>query len=166
MPSKKKETSVCIRDLIIQYWKGDKNGRKTIREISQCVKVPKSTVFDVIRKYKFTGQLRNLPGKGRKPKVSTRDVRKIQRKLVINPFKPATEIQAEIQNELRVMVTPQTIRNCIHKGGNSCRTARRKPYVSEKNKKRRLAFARNFLNQPPSFWNKVLWTDESKNKLI
>ncbi|CAG7721247.1 unnamed protein product [Allacma fusca] len=127
MPSKKKESSVCIRDLIIQYWKGDENGTKTIREISQCVKVPKSTVFDVIRKYKLTGQIRNLPGRGRKPKLSTRDVRKIQRKLVKNPFKPTTEIQAEIQNELGVMVTPQTNRNCIHKGGNSCRTARRKP---------------------------------------
>jgi Transposase. len=41
-------------------------------------------------------------------------------------------------------------------------SAERKPFVSEKNRKARLKFAKNHLHWTSAEWSKVLWNDESK----
>jgi len=46
------------------------------------------------------------------------------------------------------------------------RGPRRKPFLSNKNMATRLWFARLYLNKPRDFWNKVLWTDETKLEMF
>ena len=41
-------------------------------------------------------------------------------------------------------------------------TTRIKPLISSKNWKPRLQFAKKYRDEPPEFWNQVLWTDETK----
>ncbi len=61
------------------------------------------------------------------------------------------------------VVTPQTVRNQLHKAGYKARTARKKLFISgKKNRTKRLEFANANVNKPLEFWNNVLFTDESK----
>lgn len=68
--------------------------------------------------------------------------------------------------EFKKDVHPKTIRRTLHRAGYSARVARRKPHISEINKKKRIEFAKNFGNKPKEFWNNVLFSDESKFNLF
>ncbi|GFT09152.1 transposable element Tcb1 transposase [Trichonephila clavipes] len=46
------------------------------------------------------------------------------------------------------------------------RTPRKKPYISEVNRKRRLEFAMKYKNKPMDFWKKVIFSDESKLEIF
>lgn len=63
MEQRKKQTSVQIRDLVIQYFEGDENGKKSEREVAKLLKIPKSTVHSIISKYKRTGKVEDLKGR-------------------------------------------------------------------------------------------------------
>ena len=40
--------------------------------------------------------------------------------------------------------------------------ARKKPYISEVNRKKRVQFANEYVSKDSEFWNKVIFSDESK----
>lgn len=65
MGRKSREASVQIMDLDIEYYEGDENGRRTQQEIGNMLKIPRNTVQSIIRKYKMTGKVDNLPRGGR-----------------------------------------------------------------------------------------------------
>ncbi|GFX72901.1 transposable element Tcb1 transposase [Trichonephila clavipes] len=48
----------------------------------------------------------------------------------------------------------------------SQRTPRKKPYISEVNRKRRLEFVMKYKNKPMDFWKKVIFSDESKFEIF
>jgi len=39
--------------------------------------------------------------------------------------------------------------------------AKHMPFITPKNKLKRLEFAKRYISKPASFWRNVLWTDES-----
>ncbi|GFW15047.1 uncharacterized protein TNCV_983391 [Trichonephila clavipes] len=63
-------------------------------------------------------------------------------------------------------VSAQTVRNIEHSTGLKARSARKKPYISEVNRKRRLEFAMKYKNKPMDFWKKVIFSDESKFEIF
>lgn len=89
--------------------------------------------------------------------------RKIINEIKVNPKKSAPKIASVIFKTLNVKITPQTVRNVAGYHG---RVARRKCYVSEANKKKRLAFAIRHTDKLQSYWNKVIWSDESKFEIF
>ncbi|GFW91858.1 uncharacterized protein TNCV_4080181 [Trichonephila clavipes] len=50
----------------------------------------------------------------------------------------------------------------IVSAGLKARTPKKKPYISEVNKKRLLEFAMKYKNKPNDFWKKVVFSDKSK----
>jgi len=50
----------------------------------------------------------------------------------------------------------------LRRNGYNGRVPRRKPFISETNRRKRIDFAKNHLNKDILFWKKVLFTDESK----
>ena len=48
MGPKTKEVSIEMRDLIVQGWAGDENGKLSVRNLAEKYWVPKSTVQDII----------------------------------------------------------------------------------------------------------------------
>ena len=42
----------------------------------------------------------------------------------------------------------------------------KEPYVNKVNRRKRLECAKNYREKPLGFWNKVLWSDESKFNLF
>ncbi|GFU19516.1 transposable element Tcb2 transposase [Trichonephila clavipes] len=83
--------------------------------------------------------------------------------------KPKTSDQ-NIANELlsscNVSVSAHTVRNVLHSAGLKARTPRKKPYISEVNRKRRLEFAMKYKNKSKEFWKKVIYSDENKFEIF
>jgi len=55
-----------------------------------------------------------------------------------------------------------TVRNVCHKNGYHGRVVRKKFWINETNRKKRLEFAKQHLNKSQEYWNTVLFSDESK----
>lgn len=65
-----------------------------------------------------------------------------------------------------VTVHHSTIQRTLHKGMLYGRVMQKKPFLPTCHKQSRLRYAKAHLDKPASFWNKVLWTDETKIELF
>ena len=54
----------------------------------------------------------------------------------------------------------------LHEVGLYGWVVRKKPYVNRINRRKRLEYAKNYPEKPFGFWNKMLWSDESKFNLF
>ena len=54
----------------------------------------------------------------------------------------------------------------LHEVGLYGYVARKKLYVNKINRRKCLEYAKNYLEKPFGFWNKMLWSDESKFNLF
>ena len=63
-------------------------------------------------------------------------------------------------------LSARTIRWHLNKMGRYDRRPRRTPLLTQRNKKARLEFAKTYLRKPKSFWENVMWTDETKVELF
>lgn len=54
------------------------------------------------------------------------------------------------------------IRSRLRQAGLHGRISRKRPFISPRNAKKRLLFAREYLNRPIDFWNHIIFSDESK----
>ncbi|CAK9810994.1 Transposable element Tcb1 transposase [Anthophora plagiata] len=99
-------------------------------------------------------------------KFNAYDERWIVRKLKENPKLSAPKLSNKVEKYLQKSVNPETVRRVLRKNNFHGRTARNKLFVSDKNKKRRLEFARQYLTKDFSFWKEVIFPDESKFNLF
>lgn len=70
-----------------------------------------------------------------------------------------------MSSEIGRNISAETVRRVLHNARFHGRTPRRKPLISYTNRKKRLSFAKNHISKPESFWNTVLFSDESKFNL-
>ena len=63
-------------------------------------------------------------------------------------------------------VSADTVRRAIKKAGYNARTARKKPFVNKINRKKRIDFANEYKNKTNEFWDKVIFSDESKYNIF
>lgn len=158
MGRKKSETSVELRNLIINH---HKNG-KSLSEISVIVERSRSTVQYVVKRYKNENRIENLPRNVNRKILSKMDDRYILRQIKQNPKISAPKIASKVKIDLNKDVSAETILRSIRNQGYNGRVARKKPLISEKNRKLRLEFAKNLKNSTFEYWQNVLFTDESK----
>ncbi|GIY64437.1 hypothetical protein CEXT_321831 [Caerostris extrusa] len=85
------------KGIIIGY---HKCGR-SFRDISSDLKYPKSTVAYVIKKWKVSGDCRNVPRVGRSTKLGDRDRRVLTREIQKNRTQPMALIREEFQTGIR-----------------------------------------------------------------
>ncbi|GFU69496.1 transposable element Tcb2 transposase [Trichonephila clavipes] len=90
----------------------------------------------------------------------------IVRSATNKPMPSAQNIVNELLSSCNVSVSAQTVRNGLHSAGLKARTPRKKPYISEVTRKRRLEFAMKYKNKPMEFWKKVIFSDESKSEIF
>ena len=58
------------------------------------------------------------------------------------------------------------MRNAIWKFGYKSCVRRKKPHISRKNRIDIVNFAKKYLNALPEFWERVIFTDESKYNIL
>lgn len=158
MGRKSKETSLEIREVIIFHWESG----KSIREIGNIVCRSYSTVRYIIKRYEEEGRIINKAGRGRKKILNSSEERFVVREVKENPKISAPKINTSLKNFSEKEVSDETVRRVLRKNGYNGRVARRKPYVSEINRKKRVEFAKKYITKPPEFWNNVIFCDESK----
>ena len=157
-PTNKKKYSNGLRELVIKHFlNGDFD-----REIAKKVLIPRDSVHCIIAKYKSMKSIENLMGRGRRRKTSTHTDRILQRRVKTNRRESAASVKSEPENELKIIISESTVRRRLHEVGLYGRVARKKSYVNWVNRRKRLEYAKNYREKPLGFWNKVLWSDESK----
>ncbi|GFW09581.1 transposable element Tc1 transposase [Trichonephila clavipes] len=74
----------------------------------------------------------------------------------------ASQIANDIRERFKKTLHEDTIRKILKKAGYHGRVARKKTHISAVNRQKRLDFVNEHANKPPQFWEKVLFSDESK----
>uniref|UniRef100_A0A8C5R6B6 Transposase n=1 Tax=Leptobrachium leishanense TaxID=445787 RepID=A0A8C5R6B6_9ANUR len=81
------------------------------------------------------------------------------------PQTSSKEIQAVLQAQ-GASVSARTIRRHVNEMKRYGRRPRRTPLLTQRPKKARRQFAKMYLSKPKSFWENVLWTDETEIELF
>ena len=100
--------------------------------------MPCSTVQTIIKRFQETGTTDSAPRSGHPPKLNNRDLRLLQRIVT----KDATSRQAHIKNiqeDLGIDVSTQTIHRALMSMDINSHPAARKPFVNAINTKKRVA---------------------------
>ncbi|XDV43857.1 hypothetical protein PO909_012255 [Leuciscus waleckii] len=116
-------------------------------------------------KKECTGELSNIKRPGRPRKTTVVDDRRILSMVKKNPFTTSSQVKDTLQ-EVGVSLSKSTIKRRLHKNKYRGFTTRCKPFISIKNRKARLDFAKKHLKKPDQFWKSILWTDETKINLF
>ncbi len=118
-------------------------------------------VAKIIQRFNRTFQ--NRPRHGRPKKLRACAQRHIQRLCLGNRRMSAASIVEGVGGQ---PVSAQTIRRTLHQIGlDGCRP-RRKPLLKMMHKKARKQFTEDKQTKDMDYWNYVLWSDETKFKLI
>lgn len=134
-------------------------------QIAATLNLSKSTVQYSVAKWNEHGTVHNLPRKGRPRITSLREDTKLCREVKKNPLLSARSVSRQSEDLLGHKVSRTTVRSRLSNSGLVCRAATKKPLLSARQRERRLKFAKAYLGQPLEFWNKVIWSDESKFSL-
>lgn len=157
-----RHTQIQIRERVIKFSEEGKSSR----EIASLLSIGKSTVNDIIVKYRAGYGLKDRPRSGRPRKTSKKVDRIIKRKSTADVKKTAAEIARDIQDENLANVSRSTVTRRLHDVGLFGRIGIKKPLISKKNKKARLQFAKDHQNWTVEDWKKVAFSDESKFNLF
>ena len=151
----------------------------TPRKVSKDLNLPERTIYNWRDNAKAAGTWeggdnnnvakaaprKSDPGSGGQNKmVDKKLLKKIQRKLAMNPFVTADGLKRAIPGLAHVSV--RTIQRAILKDLElPSRKAAKKPFLSELHKSRRLDWAKRHQKWSRVQWSKVLWSDETHIEL-
>lgn len=152
------EVPTEIRALIIRL----REEGQSFRKIAKTVNKSHATVQYIVNRQKEIETLSNRPRSGRPRKLDSNQRRAILRTVVENPMTSAPKLAGMVNKDYGVNVVPQTVRNVLKRFGYNGCTPRHKPFISAVNKRKRLDFAKSHVDKPTSFWNSVIFSDESK----
>ncbi|GFV16642.1 transposable element Tcb1 transposase [Trichonephila clavipes] len=87
---------------------------------------------------------------------------KVLKDIKIDPKLSAIKLASETSRIMGRSVSTETVRNVNRHVGYSSRVARKKPFISLQNQKRRFEFAKTHQLKTDNFWKKVIFSDECK----
>lgn len=158
MAPKSKELPVRLRDQVVKLRKKG----SSVREVAAVLSIPKSTVCNIERKFRATGTTDNQRRSGRPRATSRTTDDYIVTSAKKNRRVSAKQLASDLKSTDLASVTPQTVRNRLHEARLYGRSARKRPHISERNRKKRLTFAKMHLSKSSKFWDRILWSDETK----
>ncbi|KAE9016525.1 hypothetical protein PR002_g13632 [Phytophthora rubi] len=150
-----------IRCLCVSKWKKGYGYSRTARELEMV----RTTVRDNIAHFKLNGHCVVAPHQGRPRLTTARDDRRILRDTETNRFSSAAVLAAADSKDTGRVVSLQVVRNRLNAVGLNGRSARKKPYLSNKHRKQRLAYAKRLAHLEKDDWANVLFTDEASVEL-
>uniref|UniRef100_A0A8D0CXQ8 Transposase n=1 Tax=Sander lucioperca TaxID=283035 RepID=A0A8D0CXQ8_SANLU len=151
--AKTKELSKDTRNKIVDLHQAG----KTESAVGKQLGVKKSTVGEIIRKWKTYKTTDNLPRSGAPRKISPHGVKMITRTVSKNP----RTTQGDLVN-----VTKATISNTLRRQGLKSCSARRVPLLKPVHVQAHLRFAKEHLDDPEEDWGNVIWSDQTQIELF
>lgn len=154
-----KSITKCVRDAIISLLK---KGIST-REVCKKYAISQSSVQRIRSKYcsDISG-----PSAGRPKILSAQNKRSLARFITSGVAKSAVMAGKLIEN-VGVRCSRWTIRRALKEMNFKAIEKKKKPMISKKNIKARLAFAKKYMHWTVDDWKRVIWSDESKiNRIL
>lgn len=158
---KVKEHSLDVKNNIVREYEAGKGYRK----LSKQFNVPVSSVQSIIKKWKEQGSVTNKPRTGAPKKINLRACSKLVRMVKKNPRTTRKELVEEMSS-IGVNVTRQTVTNTLRSEGLRKYQARRVPLLKKSHLEARKKFAADMLKKEDSYFDKILWSDETKIELF
>ncbi|GFR05831.1 uncharacterized protein TNCT_735051 [Trichonephila clavata] len=125
--SSRRETTVSERLLVVKW---SKEG-KSLREIASLIGVTHCCVQKILQKYKKTGYVANIPGRGRKEILSTTAKRNIIHSVKKDPRVSASKLALSMSSTIGEKTSDETIRRTLNQYGFHGRTPIRKPLIKK-----------------------------------
>lgn len=134
---------------------------KNQTQIAKEVKCSRCAVQNAIKRYSQTGSHVNREKSGRKKITTPREDRFLIRSSLKNRKKTSSELASELSKDRGKKISSRTVRRRLGEVGLKGCKARKKPWLSEKNKKARLEWAKKHVHFTEEDWSNILWSDES-----
>ncbi|KAG2462527.1 TCB1 transposase, partial [Polypterus senegalus] len=138
----------------------------TQRKIAKTLHLSSSTVHNIIRRFRESGTISVLKGQGRKTILDARDLRALKRHCTTNRNATVKEITEWAQEYFQKPLSVNTIHHAISRCQLKLYSAKKKPFLSKIHKLRRCHWARDHLKWSVAKWKTVLWSDESRFKVL
>ena len=133
------------------------SNRRIAATLGRC----ESTIRHYLKRKSITGSILRREGSGRKRKTTKREDRLIERQAL-------SDCNITIDGILKSTGLPlhrATVSKRLNEFNIKCVLQRKKPYISEANRKKRIAWCKKYENWTAEMWDNVLWSDESKFEL-
>lgn len=117
-----------------------------VARVAEDFGVPQQTVSNLVKRFQVRGTVKRAPKCGKPRKTTVRIDKVIRRTSIADPRKTAADINADLRANYGVQVHDCTVRRRLNDFNLFGRHAVKKPYISEKNRKARLQFAKEHLN--------------------
>lgn len=157
-----KQVAENIRKLIIEA----KQRKEKIADIAKRYHVSERTVKGLWKRWKEDGTVKRRRGSGRPRKTTIREARILVRQVKKDPFMTAVELAKYAQEHHNLNISEWTARRLLAHEGLKARTPAKKPLISKKNRKDRVAFAKAHEKWTVRQWARILFSDESKKNLF
>lgn len=143
-------------------WKMLEDG-KTITYVSETFGIPRSTISSLKKRVERRGSIENIPRRGRKSTMTSRDYRKLERLVKTYRRESLKDITDQFNENRERPVSKRTVQLHLHKNGFVRRVAKKKLVIREVNRKKRLSWCREKRKLTVgNYWRKVIFSDESK----
>jgi hypothetical protein len=129
------------------------------RQIASQTGLGKSIVCQVLQELqpKKTRLVGGCPSK-----LTPTNKRAIVQQIITGKAKNAVHATQFINSIIDTPVCPQTVRNTLKEASLKAVVKKKKPLLSNRHKKRRLAFALKYQHWTVEDWKRVIWSDETK----
>ena len=136
---------------------------KSIRFIAGTLSCPPSTIDRLFKRFEERGCHIKFSPPGR-PSVITRTL--IDRVILCTKRDRGMTIPKLLRDNPELGVSEDTIRRLIYEHTDfRCYRKKLKPYVSKINREKRVDFAKTYVDYPPEFWLRIIFSDESPFEL-
>ncbi|KAG1536131.1 hypothetical protein G6F49_013039 [Rhizopus delemar] len=128
-------------------------------KIAKLVKVSSSTVHKIRLELGLPARI----DKGGRPKALTkREQQHLVRAVTVDGLENAVQAQQSLEQNLGKSVSVDTVRRALRDAGLVSFVRPKKPLINERNRKRRLQWARQHIDWTVNDWMNVIWSDETK----
>jgi len=134
---------------------------KSIREISELLNKPKTTIQHDIERWQEYQTVEDLPGRGRKKKIKVQTRRKIEERQIEDRIKTARQIWRELLEEDDGLddINYHNVNECINEIFVKS-YAKRMILLSSQNQLKRVSFVKKILSWRECKRNMIIWSDE------
>ncbi len=155
-------SNLKVRKMIVEYFKNN----VPQRQIAKALQISSSTVHNIIKRVRETGEISVRKGQGRRPLLDARGLRALRRHCITHRHDSVIDITKWAPEYFQKPLSVNTIRCAICRCQLKLYHAKRKPYVNMVQKPRRVLWAKAHLKWIVSKWKSVLWSEESKFDIL
>lgn len=138
------------------------NSGMKVPEICEKQGLSRSTVYDILKKYKNENTIERSSGSGASLKLSTEEIDFLKSKIKINNRLSFPKLAKLLYQEKGIRVSKWTISRALEYEGLFARSPAKKPLLSDKNIKDRLTAVSEWIYWPARAYKNIIWSDECR----